>query len=101
VRSWYREALTRDELAEGFIHLARVRLDFDFDTTRRGNNVAMKVKLECLTTVETDDGTWTGKSIKSELWELTGDLPWLVSDDRANRHPAFDPASHNAGSYGE
>jgi hypothetical protein len=81
VRSWYSEALIRDELVEGFIHVARVRLDFDFDTTRRGDDVAMKVTLQCLTTVEADDGTWRGKSLKSELWERTGDSPWRVSDD--------------------
>lgn len=80
VRSWYEEALIRDELADGFIHAARVTLEFDFDPTRRGDEVAMMVNLECVATVEADDGTWIGKSVKSELWEQTRDGTWLVSD---------------------
>jgi hypothetical protein len=79
VRSWYREALIRDEIPDGFISV-RERLDFEFDKSPRVSDVATRAKLECETTVQALDGTWTGKSIKSELWEKTGDLPWLVSD---------------------
>jgi hypothetical protein len=80
-RSWYQTPLIRDELPEGFIHDVRVRLDFDFDTTHEGEGITMRVKLECETTVEADDGTWTGKSLNRELWEKSGIRPRLVSDD--------------------
>jgi hypothetical protein len=80
VRSWYGDALQRDELDVSFIRQISITCDFDIVESKQGADSERLVIFDCQVDLEAESGRWSGKSHKSEQWRKSGDQPWEVRD---------------------
>jgi hypothetical protein len=80
VRTWYEDAIVRDDLGETFVRQIKIVCDFDIAESRQGLDTERHVAFDCKVAIEAENGSWNGTSRKAELWRRSGDQPWIVRD---------------------
>jgi hypothetical protein len=80
VRQWLEDAIERDSLPAGYVQGVSIGCDFDVGESSEDWGTRRTLVLLSSVVVDTENGSWTGESRKSETWEKVGEAPWLVYD---------------------
>lgn len=80
VRSWYFDALVRDQLPENFVRQIDINCDFQITQSGDDRHSQRHVRLDCTVNLEAENGTWTGRKSKNEKGERWGEGPWMLWD---------------------
>lgn len=80
VKSWYFDALTRDDVAQDFVRQIRIRCDFDIAQSEGDGPSRRHVQLDCTVELDAENGNWIGRKVKNEKGERWGDGPWMLWD---------------------
>jgi hypothetical protein len=80
VKSWYFDALTRDQVPDDFVQQISIRCDFEITQSEDDGHSQRQVRLDCTVELDAQNGHWIGRKSKNEKGERWGDGPWMLWD---------------------